>query len=85
MTACLGHVQRAMLRRLAAGDQTTADFAGIASRSVIGDSLGRLAVRGLARVTGAIPADGRGGRPREVWSITREGRAAHAAGKVRAS
>lgn len=83
MTAYLGHVQRAIITRLADGDQTTATLAGIASRAVIGDSLGRLAAKGLARVTGTIPADGAGGRPRGVWSITREGRTAHAASKAR--
>ena len=76
MGAGLGHVQRAMLTRLAACDQTTESLADLASRSVIGDSLSRLASRGLARVTETVPAAGRGrgGKPRNIWSITPKGR-----------
>lgn len=80
MTAYLGHVQRAIITRLAEGDQTTVTLADIASSSVISNSLGVLAGKGLARVTGGIPArGGRGGRPREIWSITPKGREEHAA------
>ncbi len=80
MSAYLGKVQKAMLARLADGDQTTATLADLASPSVIGASLSILAKKGLAHVTGAVPAQGgSGGRPRDVWSLTRAGRRAHAA------
>lgn len=80
MSAYLGHVQRAIITRLAGQDRTTADLADVASGSVIGNSLGVLAERGLIHVTGSVPAAGdRGGRPRDVWGLTRAGRRAHAA------
>ena len=86
MRSGLGHVQKAMLTRLAAGDQATATLADLASRSVVGQSLSRLATLGLARVTGNTPAEGgSGGRPRDVWSITKAGRRVHAATEARAS
>lgn len=75
MSAYLGHVQRAIITRLADGDQTTATLADIASTSVVAASLGTLAKKGLAHVTGNVPAQGgSGGRPRDVWSLTRAGR-----------
>lgn len=77
MPAYLGHVQLAIITRLAKQDQTTATLADIASSSVIGASLSILAKKGFARVTGKTPAaGGSGGRPRDVWSITKAGRRA---------